>query len=167
MKSAVKISPVNMKERANWKLRAGDTVRVWQNIEELKAQKNANKKTTVAKNVRRQAFEGIILAVKHGTEAGATFTVRRVASGVGVERIFPLYSPVIESVEVLRRGKLRRSKLYFIRRKAAHDVKRQMRKSVIASTPKLEEEVVEAAAEAENVEIPAAEASQEAPVAAE
>lgn len=160
MKSAVKISPVNMKERANWKLRAGDTVRVWQNIEELKAQKSANKKTTVAKNVRRQAFEGTILAVKHGLEAGATFTVRRVASGVGVERIFPLYSPVIESVEVLRRGKMRRSKLYFIRRKAAHDVKRQMRKSVVASTPVLEEEVIEAAAETENVEVPATEAAE-------
>ena len=159
-KSAVKISPVNMKERANWQLRAGDTVRVWQNIEEMKAQKNANKKTVVSKNVRRQAFEGIVLAVKHGTEAGATFTVRRVASGVGVERIFPLYSPAIDSVDVLRRGKMRRSKLYFIRRKAAHDVKRQMRKSTIASTPKLEEEVIEAAAEAENVEVPAVESAE-------
>ncbi len=147
-----------MKERANWNLRAGDTVRVWQNIEELKAQKNANKKTVVAKNVRRQAFEGLILAVKHGAEAGATFTVRRVASGVGVERIFPLYSPVIESIEILRRGKMRRAKLYFIRRKAAHDVKRQMRKSVAASTPVYEEEVVEApVAVEEKVEAPVVE----------
>ena len=160
-KTGVKISPVNLKERANWELRAGDTVRVWQKIEEIKAQKNANKKTVVAKNVRRQAFEGIVLAVKHGTEAGATFTVRRVASGVGVERIFPLYTPTIESVEILRRGKMRRSKLYFIRRKAAHDVKRQMRKSVIASTPKLAEEVVEEAPVVENVDMPAAETSVE------
>jgi len=163
MKSGVKISPVNLKERANLELRAGDTVRVWQKIEEIKAQKNANKKVVVAKNVRRQAFEGIVLAVKHGTEAGATFTVRRVASGVGVERIFPLYTPTIESIEILRRGKMRRSKLYFIRRKAAHDVKRQMRKSIIATTPKLEEEVIEEAAAAENVEVPAA----DAPVATE
>ncbi len=167
MKSAVKVSPVNMEERKALGIRPGDTVRVWQKIVELKKGKAANKKEVTTKNVRRQAFEGTILAVKHGAEAGATFTVRRVASGVGVERIFPLYSPVIESVEILRRGKMRRSKLYFIRRKAAHDVKRQMRKSVIASTPKLEEEVIEAAAEAENVEVPAAEASQEAPVAAE
>jgi large subunit ribosomal protein L19 len=161
-KSGVKISPVNLKERANWELRAGDTVRVWQKIEEMKAQKNANKKVVVAKNVRRQAFEGIVLAVKHGTEAGATFTVRRVASGVGVERIFPLYTPTIESIEILRRGKMRRSKLYFIRRKAAHDVKRQMRKSVISSTPKLEEEIIEEAAAVENVEVPAAESATEA-----
>lgn len=159
MNSAVKISPVAMKERQAWDLRAGDTVRVWQKIEELKSQKNANKKTVVAKNIRRQAFEGIVLAVKHGNEAGATFTVRRVASGVGVERIFPLYTPTIESIEILRRGKMRRAKLYFIRRKAAHDVKRQMRKSVLATTPVVaveeaetsveEAPVVEAAAETE------------------
>lgn len=160
-KSGVKTSPVNMQERANWGLRAGDTVRVWQNIEEMKAQKNANKKTVVSKNVRRQAFEGIILAVKHGHEAGSTFTVRRTASGVGVERIFPLYSPVIESVDILRRGQMRRSKLYFIRRKAVHDVKRQMRKSTIATTPKLKkEEIIEEAAVAGDVEVPAAEVTE-------
>jgi large subunit ribosomal protein L19 len=150
-KSGVKISPVVMKERAGWNLRAGDTVRVWQKIEELKQQKNANKKVVSTKNVRRQAFEGTVLAVKHGNEAGATFTVRRVASGVGVERIFPLYSPVIDSIDIVRRGKMRRAKLYFIRRKAAHDVKRQMRKSVASSTPKYQEEVVEAAPEVEEV----------------
>lgn len=160
MKSAVKISPVNMKERANWNLRAGDTVRVWQKIEELKAQKNANKKVVVAKNVRRQAFEGVVLAVKHGTEAGGTFTVRRVASGVGVERIFPLYTPTIESIEILRRGRMRRGKLYFIRRKAAHDVKRQMRKSVMATTPVFED-VAEEVVKDEQVEVPAAEAKVE------
>ncbi|MES2007172.1 MAG: 50S ribosomal protein L19 [Patescibacteria group bacterium] len=156
-KSGVKVSPVNLNERAGLELRAGDTVRVWQKIEEIKSQKNANKKVVATKNVRRQAFEGIILAVKHGTEAGATFTVRRVASGVGVERIFPLYTPTIESIEILRRGKMRRAKLYFIRRKAARDVKRQMRKSTIASTPVFKEEAVEAPTEA----------SQETPVAAE
>lgn len=136
-----------MKERAGLELRAGDTVRVWQKIEEMKAQKNANKKVVVAKNVRRQAFEGVILAVKHGNEAGATFTVRRVASGVGVERIFPLYTPTIDSIEIIRRGQMRRAKLYFIRRKAARDVKRQMRKSVAAKTPVFEKEVAEAPVE--------------------
>jgi len=105
-------------------------VRVWQNIVELKTAKQANKKEVTTKNVRKQAFEGTILAVKHGTEAGATFTVRRIASGVGVEKIFPLYSPMIDEVEVLRRTRTRRAKLYFIRRKAAHDVKRAMRRSI-------------------------------------
>ena len=105
-----------MEERAKLGLKAGDTVRVWQKIVEKGKS-------------RRQAFEGLILAAKHGAEAGATFTVRRVASGVGVEKIFPLYSPLIDSIEVLRRTQTRRNKLYFIRDKAARDQKRAMRKA--------------------------------------
>ena len=135
MKSAVKISPVNMEERAALGLRAGDTVRVWQKIVELKQKKQANKKEVTTKNVRRQAFEGLVLAVKHGTEAGGMFTVRRVASGVGVEKIFPLYSPTIDSIEVLRRTRTRRAKLYFIREKAARDQKRAMRKARAYTAP--------------------------------
>jgi large subunit ribosomal protein L19 len=76
---------------------------------------------------RLQAFEGLVLARKHGKEAGATFTVRRVASGVGVEKIFPLYSPVIDKIEVVKRSKVRRAKLYHIREKAAKEIRRQMR----------------------------------------
>lgn len=117
-----------MPERAALGLRAGDTVRVWQNIIELKQGKAANKKEVVTKNMRKQAFEGLILAVKHGTEPGAMFTVRKVSSGVGVEKIFPLYSPMIDSIEVLRRTRTRRAKLYFIRRKASSEVKRAMRR---------------------------------------
>jgi large subunit ribosomal protein L19 len=130
MKSAVKVSPVNMEERANLGIRSGDTVRVWQNIVELKKGKAANKKEVTTKNLRRQAFEGLVLAVKHGTEAGSMFTVRKVASGVGVEKIFPLYSPMIDEIEVLRRTRTRRAKLYFIREKATSEVKRAMRKSI-------------------------------------
>ncbi len=130
MKTSVVTSTVDMQKRKDLGLKAGDVVRVWQNIVELKTAKQANKKEVTTKNVRKQAFEGTILAVKHGTEAGATFTVRKVASGVGVEKIFPLYSPMIDEVEVLRRTRTRRSKLYFIRRKAAYDVKRAMRRSI-------------------------------------
>ena len=119
-----------MEARKALGLRSGDTVRVWQNIVELKKGKAANKKEVTTKNVRKQAFEGLILAVKHGTESGAMFTVRKVASGVGVEKIFPLYSPMIESVEVLRRARTRRAKLYFIRRKASRDQKHAMRKQI-------------------------------------
>jgi large subunit ribosomal protein L19 len=133
MKSAVKTSPVNMKARADLNLRAGDTVRVWQNIVELKQAKKADKKIATVKNARKQAFEGLVLAVKHGSEPGSTFTVRRVASGVGVEKIFPLYSPMIDSIEVLRRASTRRAKLYFIREKASRDQKRAMRKSLQVS----------------------------------
>lgn len=108
------ISPVNIEERAKLDLRAGDTVKVWQKIQEKG-------------KTRLQAFEGLVLARKHGTEAGATFTVRRVASGVGVEKIFPLFSPIIDKIEVLKRSKVRRAKLYHIREKAAKEVSRQMR----------------------------------------
>jgi len=120
------ISPVNVAEREKLSgLRAGDTVRVWQKIEEDKGR------------FRLQAFEGIILARKHGAEAGATFTVRKVVDGVGVERIFPLYSPMIDSVEIIRRSKVRRSKLYFVRRKAAKEIRYQMRR-VMAMKDELE-----------------------------
>lgn len=95
----------------------------------LRQPKARTKKDVTTRNVRKQAFEGLVLAVKHGAEAGATFTVRRVASGVGVEKIFPLYSPNVDSVEVLRRAQVRRAKLYFIRRKAAKEAAHAMRKA--------------------------------------
>ena len=63
---------------------------------------------------RTQVFQGVIIKVRHGG-AGSSFTVRRVTYGVGVERTFPLYSPRVEKVEVVRRGKTRRAKLYYLR----------------------------------------------------
>ena len=112
--TTVAFTPVSIQERKNLDLRAGDTVRVHVKIEEKG-------------KTRIQLFEGLLIARKHGTEAGATFTVRKVASGVGVERIFPLYSPSIEKIEVVRRSKVRRSKLYYVRTKVARDIKRKMR----------------------------------------
>lgn len=111
----VAISPVNMKTRAELGIRAGDIVRVSQKIQEKG-------------KTRLQLFEGLVLSVKHGKEAGSTFTVRKVASGVGVERTFPLYSPVIESVEIVRRSKVRRAKLYYVREKVAREAKRALRR---------------------------------------
>ena len=63
---------------------------------------------------RTQVFQGVVIKVRRGG-AGANFTVRRVASGVGVERTFPLYSPLVEKVEIVRHGKVRRAKLYYLR----------------------------------------------------
>ena len=103
-----------MNERAKIDFRAGDTIRVWQKIKEKE-------------KFRLQAFEGLVLAKKHGAEAGARFTVRKVVDQIGVERIFPLYSPMIDKIEVLKRAKIRRSKLYYIREKAAKEIRRQMR----------------------------------------
>ncbi len=110
------ITPVNTELRKKLKIHPGDTVRVWQKIEEDKGK------------FRLQAFEGIVLSCKHGTEAGATFTVRKVIDGIGVERIFPLFSPMIDEIETIRRSKVRRAKLYFIRRKAAKEIRHQMRR---------------------------------------
>ena len=121
------ITPVNIEGRANLKIRAGDTVRVMQNIIELKKGRGIDKKEKITKNARTQAFEGLVLSIKHGTEAGASFTVRATLSGVGVEKTFPLYSPMINSIEIVKRSNVRRAKLYFIREKAAKAVRRQLR----------------------------------------
>lgn len=125
------LTPVKVEERQKLDLRAGDTVRVSQKI-------------TEKGKTRLQAFEGLVLARKHGSEAGATFTVRRVASGVGVEKIFPLYSPMIDKIEIVKRAKVRRAKLYHIREKAAKEVRRQMRNERFASEAAPVEESVEA-----------------------
>lgn len=109
----LKVSPANKGERVKLDIRAGDTVRVWQKIREKD-------------KFRLQAFEGLVLACKHGKEAGATFTVRHVIDGVGVERTFPLYSPMIDKIEIVKRSKVRQAKLYHIREKAAKDIKREM-----------------------------------------
>ena len=121
------ITPVNIDGRAKLGIRPGDTVRVTQNIIELKKGKGTDKKEKTIKSTRKQVFEGLVLAVKHGTEAGATFTVRATLSGVGVEKTYPLYSPVIDSIEIVKRSPVRRAKLYFIREKAAKAVRRQLR----------------------------------------
>ena len=79
----------------------GDTVRVHIRVKE-------------GNRERIQVFEGTVIAKKHGG-IEETITVRRVSYGVGVEKVFPLYSPVIEKVETVRRGKVRRAKLYYLR----------------------------------------------------
>jgi large subunit ribosomal protein L19 len=135
---AVKLNEINPEERKALTFRAGDTVKVHQIIHEKG-------------KIRLQIFEGLILARKHGTEAGATFTVRKVTEGVGVERIFPLYSPMIDKIEVIRSAKVRRAKLYYIRDKAAKEISRQMRNIKAVKSPVAKEavaaEVPEAAAE--------------------
>ncbi len=155
MKSAVAagvtVSPVNMSERASLGIRPGDTVRVHQKIQDKG-------------KTRLQVFEGIVLARKHGDEPGATFTVRKVASGVGVEKIFPLYSPLIDKLEIVKRAKVRRAKLYYIREKVAREVKRQMRRMtmVLMSTESEAEAAAKAAAAAEAEALAAAKLAEEA-----
>jgi large subunit ribosomal protein L19 len=118
-----------VEERQKMDIRSGDTIKVWQKIQEKG-------------KTRLQAFEGLVIAVKHGKEAGSTFTVRKMSGGVGVEKIFPLYSPVIDSIETLKRSKVRRAKLYHIRDKASKEIRRQMR-NIRSVKEVVEEEVKE------------------------
>lgn len=118
--AGVEISPVNMEERKALGIRPGDTIRVHQKIQDKG-------------KTRIQVFEGLVLARKHGNEPGATFTVRKVSSGIGVEKIYPLYSPLIDKLEVVKRAKVRRSKLYYIREKVNREIKRQMRRMRLMS----------------------------------
>jgi len=83
------------------KFDAGDTVKVMVRVKE-------------GEKTRLQAFEGVVIA-RRGGGLGETFTVRKVSAGVGVERVFPLHGPVWASIEVVRRGRVRRAKLYYLR----------------------------------------------------
>jgi large subunit ribosomal protein L19 len=145
MKTAIKTSPVNMSERAKLGIAAGDTLKVHQKIEDKG-------------KTRIQVFEGLVLGRKHGDSAGATFTVRKVVDGIGVEKIFPLYSPLIDKIEIVRRSKVRRAKLYHIREKVARDIKRQMRRMqmVQLSTESEIEAKAKAEASAKKEEVSAA-----------
>jgi len=89
--------------------REGDTVRVNVRIIDFKDTKKG-----VVKTERLQAYEGIVIA-RHNKGISSSFTVRKISSNVGVERIFPLHSPMLESVKVVRHGRVRRAKLYYLR----------------------------------------------------
>ncbi len=130
MKATAKTSSVNIEERKALDIRPGDIVRVHQKIQEKG-------------KTRIQIFEGMVLARKHGTEAGATITVRRVANGYGVEKIYPLYSPLIDKMEVVRRAKVRRAKLYFVREKAQKELSKRMKAEMMRTETEASELVSE------------------------
>lgn len=95
-------------------VRPGDTIKIFQKVKE-------------GDKTRVQPFEGLVIARKHGRGISATVTVRKVSGGIGVEKIIPIHSPSVTKVEVLRRAKVRRAKLYYIRTKAAREVRRKMK----------------------------------------
>lgn len=107
-------------------IQAGDIVRVMQKIKE-------------GDKTRTQTFEGTIIALKHGTGISGTFTVRKVSDGYGIERIFPLHSPMIEKIQVMKRANVRRAKLYYIREKAKRDARKKMKQLRDFTAPVAEE----------------------------
>lgn len=120
---AITLSTLDKTTRKTLDLRTGDTIKVHQKIQEKG-------------KTRIQIFEGMILARKHGTEAGATLTVRKSANGYGVERIFPLYSPMIDKIELVKRSKVRRAKLYYIRDKAVKEINKRLKMQMVRAPKK-------------------------------
>ena len=88
---------------------AGDMVKVYQKVKEQDPAKSGETKERI------QIFEGVLLAAKHGKGVNGTITVRKISQGVGVERVFPLHSPLVEKIEVARKTKVRQGKLYYLR----------------------------------------------------
>ncbi len=103
-------------------LKPGMVVRVHQKIKEVNA-KGEEKE-------RIQVFEGTTIALKHGREPGATVTVRKVSNGVGVEKIFPIHSPIIDRIEVVKQMRVRQAKPYYLRnfKKKLKEIKQEKKK---------------------------------------
>ena len=108
-------------------IRPGDTVRIQQIIKDKEKEKI-------------QIFEGLVLARKHGKGINATITVRKVMSGVGVEKVFPIHTPMIKGIEIVKRGKVRRAKLYYLRE--AKGRKARLKRKEIKETEKTKSEEV-------------------------
>lgn len=117
-KKTITLATVDTASRKSLDMRTGDTVRVHQKIQEKG-------------KTRIQIFEGMVLSRNRGATQSATFTVRKNSGGYGVERIFPLYSPNIDKIEVTKRAKVRRAKLYYIRAKAAKEISKRMKMEMI------------------------------------
>ena len=131
-------------------IQPGDTIRVHQKVKEGPSTGSGQAKERI------QVFEGLVLARKHGKGINATITVRKISQGVAVERIFPLHAPFIQKMEVTKRAKVRRAKLYYLReakgRKARLKAKEFGIEVVEPEAPKAEAEVKE--------EVPAEETEQ-------
>ena len=108
------IAQDSLKPEVSEAIKVGNTIKIWVKIRE-------------GERERLQAFEGTVIARK-GSGVSETFTVRRVSYGVGVERVFPIHSPNVDKVELIRTGKVRRSKLYYLRNRVgkAAKVKQQI-----------------------------------------
>jgi large subunit ribosomal protein L19 len=129
---ADKVKQFNQKQVKNItaNINSGDTVRVHQIL----------RPSSKDQKEKIQFFEGIVLAHKHGLEPGGTITVRKVVGGIGVEKIFPLHSPVVKQIEVIKKGRTRRAKLYYLRQAKG---KRARLRTETADEKMLEEPIYE------------------------
>ena len=132
-------------------IRPGDTVRIQQIIKDKEKEKI-------------QIFEGLVLARKHGKGINATITVRKVMSGVGVEKVFPIHTPMIKGIEIVKRGKVRRAKLYYLREAKGRKARLKRKEIKETKTEKVEEkpkeEPVEKAEEVKVEEVKTVETKQ-------
>lgn len=103
-------------------IKSGMKIRVWQKIKE-------------GDKERLQAFEGVVIAVKHGRGKTGTFTVRKISGGIGVERIFPFHAPTIDKIEILSQAKVRRTKLYYLRGRIGKKSKMKQKELAEAVAP--------------------------------
>lgn len=117
-------------------IKSGMKVRVWQKIKE-------------GDKERLQAFEGVVIAVKHGQGKTGAFTVRKISGGIGVERIFPFHALTIDKIEVLSQAKVRRAKLYYLRGRIGKKSKMKQKELAEVVAPALaeEEKIIPAAEE--------------------
>lgn len=99
-------------------IKAGQTVKVYQRVKE-------------GEKERIQPFEGLVIATKHGKGLDGTFTVRKISEGVGVERIYPLHSPAIDKIEVLKASKVRQAKLYYMRERSGKRARMKSKNTVL------------------------------------
>ena len=110
-------------------IRVGDTVRVHQKVKE-------------GAKTRVQIFEGIVISRKHGSENGASITVRKISQGIGVERIFPLYLSSIDKIEIAKRAKVRQAKLYYLRSKTSRETRKKLKSQIMIPGQETLKEIV-------------------------
>jgi len=128
-------------------LKPGDTVKIHQKIKEGDPSKDSGQVKE-----RIQIFEGVFIAKKHGKGISATITIRKIIDGIGVERIFPIHSPSIDKIEVVRHGKVRRSKLYYLRLAKGKKAKLKKKDFEAAIADEPEEVTIEAPTENKTTE---------------
>lgn len=126
------INPFNNNKGAQYAdIRTGWTIRVFQKIKD-------------GAKTRVQAFEGVVISRKHGGEAGATITVRKTSGGYGVEKVYPVHSPTIDKIEIIKQAKVaRKAKLYYLRDKTAKEIRRKTKASLAQKPEGEAEEIVE------------------------